>query len=68
MRLSGTGEATAKMFVRAVWRDRRLIDVKRSAREIDVPSAADSTLLGRAPKDFPKMTSGLFDRRAPFIR
>jgi hypothetical protein len=56
------------MFVRAVWRDRRLIDVKRSAREIDVPSAADSTLLGRAPKDFPKMTSGLFDRRAPFIR
>ena len=50
------------MFVRAVWRDKRLIDVKQSRREMELPSIGDAVLLGRMGKDFPQMTRGLFDR------
>lgn len=50
------------MFVRAVWRDKRLIDVKRTQREVELPSSKDAILLGRIGKDFPQMTRGLFDR------
>jgi hypothetical protein len=50
------------MFVRAVWRNRRLLDVKQTLREIDVPTMRDAVLFGRTAKDFPKMTRGLFDR------
>jgi hypothetical protein len=50
------------MFVRAVWRNQRLVDVKQTLREMDVPTIRDAVLLGLAAKDFPKMTRGLFDR------
>ncbi|WP_375452075.1 hypothetical protein [uncultured Devosia sp.] len=50
------------MFVRAVWRSRRLIDVKQKAREMDVPSTRDAGLLGICAPDFASMTRGLFDR------
>lgn len=50
------------MFIRAVWRTRRLIDVKQSWREVEVPTVRDAVLLPRPPRDFAKMTHGLFDR------
>jgi hypothetical protein len=50
------------MFVRAVWRLRRLIDLKQTLREMDVPSTRGADLLGITPPDFSKMTRGLFDR------
>ena len=50
------------MFVRAVWRNKRLVDIKRTLREMDFPTSKDSVLFGIAAKDFPKMTRGLFDR------
>ncbi|MDR3472683.1 MAG: hypothetical protein P4M09_13520 [Devosia sp.] len=50
------------MFVRAVWRDKRLFDVKQTLREVEFPPAKDAILLGRIGKDFPQMTRGLFDR------
>ena len=50
------------MFVRAVWRDKRLIDVKQSLREVELPQVKDAILLGRIGKDFSQMTRGLFDR------
>jgi hypothetical protein len=48
------------MFIRAVWRLRRLIDVKQSLREMEVPTTRETFGLSRT--DFPKMTRGLFDR------
>lgn len=48
------------MFVRAVWRLRRLVDIKQTLRELDVPTTRDA--LGVAGADFQKMTRGLFDR------
>ncbi len=48
------------MFVRAVWRLRRLVDIKQTLREMDVPTTRDA--LGLSGPDFKKMTSGLFDR------
>ncbi|MEO5808258.1 hypothetical protein [Devosia sp.] len=50
------------MFVRAVWRVRRLIDIKQTLREMDVPTTRDVDLLGLSGPDFSKMTRGLFDR------
>ncbi len=50
------------MFVRAVWRSKRLVDIKQALREMDVPSTRDANLLGISAPDFPKMTRGLFDR------
>ncbi|HVW92225.1 MAG TPA: hypothetical protein VHB74_06415 [Devosia sp.] len=50
------------MFVRAVWRNRRLIDVKQTRREVELPTSRDAILFGMVAKDFPKMTHGLFDR------
>jgi hypothetical protein len=53
---------SAQMFVRAVWRDKRLVDIKRSLREMDVPTSRDTVLFGNPKKDFHRMTKGLFDR------
>ena len=50
------------MFVRAVWRLKRLIDIKQTLREMDVPSTRDADLLGISGPDFSKMTRSLFDR------
>lgn len=50
------------MFVRAVWRLRRLVDIKQTVRETDVPSTRNADLLGLTGADFPKMTRSLFDR------
>ena len=50
------------MFVRAVWRSKRLVDIKQALREMDVPSPRDADLLGLCAPDFRKMTRGLFDR------
>jgi hypothetical protein len=51
-----------QMFVRAVWRLRRLVDIKQTLRELDVPSTRKSDVLGITGPDFTKMTRGLFDR------
>ncbi len=48
------------MFIRAVWRQRRLIDTVR--REI-VLSTRNAAIPGVCAPDFSKMTRGLFDRR-----
>lgn len=50
------------MFVRAVWRLKRLVDIKQQLREMDVPTTRDADLLGLSGPDFSKMTRGLFDR------
>jgi hypothetical protein len=49
------------MFVRAVWRLQRLIDVKQTLREMEVPTTRDA--LGFSHADLQRMTQGLFDRR-----
>jgi hypothetical protein len=51
------------MFVRAVWRIRRLLDVKQTLREMEVPSTRNADLLGISGPDFSKMTRSLFDRQ-----
>ena len=48
------------MFVRAVWRLKRLVDIKQTLREMEVPTTRDA--LGIVGPDFQKMTRGLFDR------
>jgi hypothetical protein len=53
-----TGDS--QMFVRAVWRLKRLVDLKQALREMDVPTTRDA--FGLSGKDFQKMTRGLFDR------
>jgi hypothetical protein len=55
-------ERTTQMFVRAVWRNQRLVDVKQTLREMELPTSRDAILFGLAAKDFAKMTRGLFDR------
>ena len=50
------------MFVRAVWRDKRLVDIKQTLRATENPTVRDAVLFGTAAKDFPKMIRGLFDR------
>lgn len=50
------------MFVRAVWRNKRLVDIRKIAREMDGPSTRDAGMLGITAPDFSKMTQPLFDR------
>ena len=50
------------MFVRAVWRLKRLVDIKQTLREMDVPTTRDADILGITGPDFSKMTRSLFDR------
>ena len=49
------------MFVRAVWRLRRLVDIRQNLREMDVPTTRDA--FGLPGQDLQKMTRGLFDRQ-----
>jgi hypothetical protein len=49
------------MFVRAVWRLKRLVDVRQTLREMEVPTTRGA--LGLSGPDFQSMTRGLFDRR-----
>ena len=49
------------MFVRAVWRLRRLVDIRQTLREMEVPTTRDA--FGRSGPDIQKMTRGLFDRQ-----
>jgi len=51
------------MFVRAVWRHKRLVDIRKLAGEMDGPSTRDAGLLGITAPDFFKMTRPLFDRQ-----
>jgi hypothetical protein len=55
-------KGSTSMFVRAVWRIKRLVDIKQTLREMDVPSTRDADLLGISGPDFAKMTRSLFDR------
>jgi len=48
------------MFVRAVWRSRRLVDVRQTLREMEVPTTRSA--LGVSGTEFQKMTRSLFDR------
>ncbi len=50
------------MFVRAVWRLRRMVDIKQTLREMDVPATREADFLGISGPDFSKMTRSLFDR------
>ncbi|SMQ63880.1 hypothetical protein SAMN06295905_0882 [Devosia lucknowensis] len=50
------------MFVRAVWRLKRLVDIRQTLREMDVPSTRDADVLGITGPEFAKMTKSLFDR------
>lgn len=50
------------MFVRAVWRVRRLVDIRQTLREMDMPSTKEADFLGISGPDFSKMTRSLFDR------
>lgn len=50
------------MFVRAVWRIKRLVDIKQSLREMDVPATREADALGISGPDFSRMTRSLFDR------
>jgi hypothetical protein len=50
------------MFIRAVWRMRRFVDIKKTLRETDVPTSRDADPLGISGPDFSKMTLSLFDR------
>jgi hypothetical protein len=51
------------MFIRAVWRLRRFVDLKQTLREMDVPSTRNADLLGISGPDFSKMTRSLFDQK-----
>jgi hypothetical protein len=55
-------KGNTQMFVRAVWRSQRLVDIKQTLREMDIRTTRDSNILGTCRPDFPKMTRGLFDR------
>jgi hypothetical protein len=50
------------MFVRAVWRVKRLVDIRQTLREMDAPSTKEADFLGISGPDFKKMTRSLFDR------
>ena len=54
-------KGNTQMFVRAVWRIKRLVDIKQTLREMEVPTTRDA--LGLSGSDFQKMTRGLFDRQ-----
>jgi hypothetical protein len=55
-------QGTMPMFVRAVWRLKRMVDIKQALREMDVPSTREADNLGISGPDFSKMTRSLFDR------
>lgn len=57
-------EGNINMFVRAVWRIKRLVDIKQTLREMEVPSSRNADLLGISGPDFSKMTRSLFDRQS----
>ena len=42
------------MFVRAHWRLKRLIDLKQTLREMEVPSSRNADILGISGPDFSK--------------
>lgn len=50
------------MFIRSVWRNRRLRERCPGFREPDPYVRRESDPLGRAGSDFTRMTQGLFDR------
>ena len=50
------------MFVRAVWRDKGLVDYRQTIRKCGVPTRRNVEMLGVSGPDFAKMTQGLFDR------
>jgi hypothetical protein len=52
------------MFIRAVWRQKDLVDLRRAIREIGAKSGRNIGILGISPADFSNMTRGLFDRRS----
>jgi len=49
------------MFIRAVWRQRHLIDL---SRRTSLPSVKNADLIGVCAPDFRAMTRGLCDRRS----
>jgi len=49
------------MFIRAVWRQKPLFDLRAPIREIGAKSIRNVGILGISPPDFTKMTRGLFD-------
>jgi hypothetical protein len=51
------------MFVRAVWRQQRLIDPRPPLRESGAPPRGNAGIPGVLAPDFPRMTAGLFDRQ-----
>jgi len=57
-----TTHGRSTVFVRAIWRDKRLVDPRPTLREIGAPPKRNVDILGILPADFPRMTSGLFDR------
>ena len=50
------------MFVRAVWRFKRVADVRQTLREMQVTASREDDSLGICGPDFSKMTRGLFDQ------
>lgn len=52
------------MFVRAVWRSKRLVDLRQPLREMGVPSPRNADVIGTSAPDFANMTRPLFDRRS----
>ena len=51
------------MFVRAVWRTQRLVEIRPTLREMGAPPKRNADLLWHSRSDFPHMTRGLFDRQ-----
>ncbi|HVX71557.1 MAG: hypothetical protein ACTHKD_17850 [Devosia sp.] len=51
------------MFIRAVWRQKRLVDLRPILREIGAPPKRNTDILGASAPDFAKMTLTLFDRQ-----
>ena len=62
-RRPATRHGELEVFVRAVWRDKRLVDVRRAPRELDVPTIRNTGIIGTCGPDFAKMTRSLFDRQ-----
>jgi hypothetical protein len=58
----GNGQRGTKMFVRAVWRDRRLVENRRDMHQLEVPTRPSAAILGLSTSDLSQMTRGLFDR------
>ena len=55
-------EGKHQVFVRAVWRSRRLVALGQGLREMGVPPRRNADVLGVSRRDFADMTRGLFDR------